>query len=539
MPALLWDISLASDLPVKDILQDTKPEGIHSHHCLEETSLEELNGPTIPLAPPRMLSEVADTLRRSKYQRRKCHQTQRQVQCLHFANARTSRLIFLSRSIQRTLAECIRSEDKQSFGNLFNALHDASDSALLSTPLCQDDTIHMDDDNGYPSSFLDLLPSQSRRAIKDLLSKVRCDADFIAGRLASLSNDEVLDLLPGRGTARSSESIFSSASGSGTRASRQLGFAVDGQVEQLSSLDFDSPLQTLFCCVRGISSSDIAESRREVTLWASVCARIFVEQKPGTKLVPAILDLFVTPSTWPGKLRLELWILQTVQKGAFIVDQPNKRSFSERMTGLPEASYDVIQAELFYERAVDSLLDLLGDESQPSVIPGVILDVCRAIWNNLSSEPAYQRIFPNFVLKRWLFLSFINDTVTLPEVCLIDIHQGTHLLITVGLWYGNRLLLLRRRSSTNTSRGCESSPKDCFRRCSPLVSSNPRLEIPSQLIKCQETWKSRIRGDGIESPYYNGQDACQYTKCAHIHGILQSRSSIRRMRRDSRCSHRK
>src|ERR1700710_824686 len=115
---------------------DTRPKQSTSVHppapksepCSAPTHL-----PPAPRAPPAevpardlpSLSHIAHILRLQKYQKRHRQQIQSQLCALQEASARTVRLTSAARSIQRTLAECIRSEDKISFTTLLNAFHEA------------------------------------------------------------------------------------------------------------------------------------------------------------------------------------------------------------------------------------------------------------------------------------------------------------------------------------------------------------------------------------------------------------------------------
>ncbi|KAK4501749.1 hypothetical protein PRZ48_007558 [Zasmidium cellare] len=357
------------------------------------------------------LSEISQLLRLQKYHKRRCHQAESHLHCLQIAAARTSRLVRLSRSVQYTLAECVRSEDKNSFVNLLHAFHDACDEALKPTPDREFETTKS------TTSFLGDLSPSSRTAVLDLFSKLRHDESFIANRLASLSPKELVALLPERTNTRATESIFGGGPRISSRTSKPLGFVVDAQVDQLSTYGYSSPLETLVFASRGLNRNDLQEDERSTDIWACVCARLVSEQKSGSeRLIPAVLDIWSSSMPWPGKDRLEVWILQTLQNGAFLLEQPTKPTFRARIEGRSDVSPEEEQrTEVFYSNAVDSLLELLGDQSGPSILPPGALKMCRAIWSKLSSSPGHQHAFPQFVLVRWLFSSFVSNAVTLPE----------------------------------------------------------------------------------------------------------------------------
>ena len=364
------------------------------------------------------LADLSHLLRLEKYQSRRCRRAQNRLYQVHTAAARTRRLIHTARSVHRTLAECIKSEDKPSFVNLFNAFRDAlSDCSELNHGCPDGDCIDDGDHSGYPSSFVDGLPTGCRHALLSFLTKTRQDGKFIADRLAALTHKELVTLLPEKGLPKSSDSVFGYSPRTSSRTSRHLGFIVDGQTELLSSLEFSSPLETLVHSVREIFCDSLQHDGFATDVWATACARLIAEQKPGMeKLVPAVVDLWASSSSWPGKDRLEIWISQTLQNGLFLLEQPSKQSFRLRVQGRQEPPVeDHVRAEKFYSEAVISLLALLGDPNGASVIPEGALDFCRATCHRLRQNSGHQLAFPSFIITRWLFSSFIPDAVTLPE----------------------------------------------------------------------------------------------------------------------------
>lgn len=376
------------------------------------------------------LVEISRLLRLQRYHQRRSLVAQEKLGRLQVAAARTVRLACAARSVQQTFAECIRLEDRTSFANLLNAFHDAADACLS-----PDDSgsLEMEDlspgSAGPAASFIDGLSLPSQTAILELLSKLRYDGSFLANRLDSLTQREILALLPDRTKSRSNESIVSGPNRNSARFSRPMGFLVDSQVELLASQGFGSPLETLICAPRSITKSDPVRETQSTEIWAQVCAQLIVNQKPGSeKLVPAIFDIFAGQSAWSGKERLEMWILQTLQRGSFILEPPDKQTFAAWMGGREgAASNSEARLELFFTKAVESLLDLLADSTGASVIPPGALRLSHAISHALHERPRHQHAFPQFVLKQWLLPSFLVDAITIPEVC--SLRCSSHLIL--------------------------------------------------------------------------------------------------------------
>ena len=363
------------------------------------------------------LHDLTQLLRLERYQVRKCKQAQHQLYQVQTVATRTSRLVHTARSVQRTLAECIKSEDKHSFVSLFNALHDALDCS--GTPESYDETRYTENALGveYPNSFLDVLPSESRTVILDFLLKVRHDGNFIADRLATLTHRELVSLLPEKDQPRSAESIFGSSPRTSSRTSRHLGFLADGQTELLTSFEHANPLEALILSIRGVADPNLASDPTATDVWSTVCARLISEQKPGCeRFVPAVINLWALASPWPGKERLSVWVSQVLQNGLFLLEQPSKQTFRLRTQGPSDNNSDEeARTGQYYGNSVNSLLSLLIDESGASVIPEGARKLCHAICRKLQSSSNHQQAFPNFVLTRWLFSSFLPDAIALPE----------------------------------------------------------------------------------------------------------------------------
>nr|POE87583.1 hypothetical protein CFP56_30172 [Quercus suber] len=352
-------------------------------------------------SPPVLhLSQVVRLLRSRDHHRRRSLEIQDRLRALQVASAHTNRLLHIAQTVQHTLAECIKSEDKQSFSNLFNAFLDASDRA--STSPCREREPSPAHHVGYRASVLDLTPASNRASLLDLCYRVRYDGNYIADCLASLTHKELLGILPDHTSSGSAESVLVSSSWHNFRKSRHLGFVVDGQMELLQSSECACPLHTLFHFGPSISANPTAEDSRISEVWATVCARLIADPKPGSeKVVPAVLDLVAFRPGWNGKSRLERWILQTLEKGAFLVEQPSKQSFRTRVLGRSEISVEDQSAiDSFYSDSVSSLLDMLGDNEGPSVIPHSVLKICHSISAKLDSNLARQRAFPQFVITR-------------------------------------------------------------------------------------------------------------------------------------------
>lgn len=361
------------------------------------------------------LADLAEQMRSDRDHARSCSTFQFDLYIAQVAAARTARLVHLAHVVECSLAECIRCEGKAGFVHLYDAFHEAL--ADVSTPSNLPLALEADHLT-YPLSFVDALPSTSQQELMEFLSKVKYDSTFLGDRFASMSHREVLDLLPDKIASRSSDSVFGSSQRPASRHSLHPEIAIDRQLDLLSSLSYASPLEALILSVRSPSLHSLMDDSVATDVWASVCARLIIEhRRDGAKLVPAIVDIWAASSPWNGKAELNLWILQTLQDGAFLLERPPNPTFIMHAQGRREhRPEDELRREAFYTRAVDSLLDLLADTSGPSIVPDGAIHMCAAIHARLSCSAALQAALPGFVGARWLAASFLPDAVTMPEV---------------------------------------------------------------------------------------------------------------------------
>lgn len=378
---------------------------------------------TVDLAPQDMelpaptLRELIEQLRSQKYHRQRGEQAQQSLRSLQVAAVRTARLARSARTAHHTLAECIKAEDKTGFLNLWNTLQDACDdcSNLVSSSGLNSEAEALA--HSRSSSFFEDVSPNAQTTILTILTKLRNDENFITHRLGELSPKELTGLLPDSHRSRSTGSVMGGSIRSGHGTHRPLGFIVDAQVEEITSRNFNSPLEALVFLPSGLADSDAIEYERMTEVWASVGANFISQMKPGReRLVSALLDLWAAMQPWPGKDRLALWLLQTLQRGTFILDQPTKQTFRARVEGRPEVPVEEeIRTERFVSDAADSLLALLSDPAGASVLPSGALQMCNAMSAKLKDMPTHQNTL-HLIMTGWVFSTFLVDATSLPEV---------------------------------------------------------------------------------------------------------------------------
>ena len=363
------------------------------------------------------LDEVSHLLRQAKYYKQRRVQTQRLFHRLQTATSRTQRLAIASRHVRRTLAECLRSEDKHSFAHMFNTFQVACEQLPdLTLVDSSDSELGLNPTESLSGSFLEVLSHSSRETTMKLLMRLRYDKHFVADRVALLSHKELIAMLSDGTSSRRAESVLGGSQRASTRSAKPLGFVVDRVVDDISTAGYRSPLETLVH-LHNPTGEDSPAYGRSTEIWAHVAGRLISErQAGGDRLTSTLLDIWSSQGEWIGKDRLRTWMLHTLRRGQFILEQPSRQSFRMRVQGQVDLSAEeTARTEAFYKDSTDQLLELLGDPNGASAVPTTALDFTSAIHASLDGSPNHQRDLPSFVATRWLFGSFLMDMIVLPE----------------------------------------------------------------------------------------------------------------------------
>lgn len=373
--------------------------------------------PAAPFAAMPDLDQISHLLRQAKYHKQRRSQTQRLFRHLQIATSRTQRLAIASRHVRRTLSDCLRSEDKQSFAHLFNTFHNAHEQlSTMASAETQDQEPSPSVKEGQSDDFLEDISASSRETTLQLLTRLQFDKHFVADRIALLSHRELTALLSDGTPSRRPESVLGGSQRSSTRSAKPLGYVVDRVVDDISASGFRSTLETLIHLHNPAGRGSPAYPR-STDLWAHVASQVISDRKSGgDRLTSALLDIWSHQSDWPGKDRIRTWMLHTLRRGQFLLEQPSRQSFRMRVYGQVDLSAEeTARTEAFYKESVDQLLDLLGNPNGSSVVPDAAMDLTSAIRSSLEGRPDHQKDLPSFVTTRWLFGSFLMDLLVMPE----------------------------------------------------------------------------------------------------------------------------
>lgn len=373
------------------------------------------------------LAELAHLIRLQSYQeQRRCHARVRLHRSL-VANALSARLVHCGELVHRTLVDHFRSDDKKGFAQLYNALHDVRNScdatrryALLEPDLefGKAKTQKNERVNSF-STFMHEIPTKTRDDLLEFLSELRTNPDFLATRITSLSQQELASLTTFRQALDPIDSVMALQARGKPVPSAQKSQALSGSsaVERLLSFQRHDPLSALIYTIFANSSGpDSAEDLRRTDIWATTCARLITEGKPGSdKFIKSVLDAWAGMREWPGKINLELYLMEVLQDGQFLLEKTEEPG---RQRGQPEtrSTKDTIAADEFYDRSVLRLFEVIDDEPSAGGIPEGILEIGMAILKKLEDSRKHRTAAQTFIVSRWFFSTYLLNAIIHPEV---------------------------------------------------------------------------------------------------------------------------
>ncbi|KAI4949522.1 hypothetical protein J4E91_005261 [Alternaria rosae] len=393
--------------------------------------------PTAAIPPSATsLAELAHLIRLQGYQeQRKTHARVRLHRWL-VSSALSARLVHCGELAYRTLVDNFRSDDKKSFASLYNALNDVRNScdatrqyALLEPDLEFGKSKNFRSEKPLSAStFLNEVPSKILDNLLDFISEIRTNPEFLAARISSLSQQELTSLTSFRQTMDPIDSVMFANARSRNAPSQKAQQQGTSPVERLLSFQRHDPLSALVYTIFANSSGpDSAEDLRRTDVWATVCAKLIKNNNPN--FIRTVLDVWAGMREWPGKTNLELYLMQTLQDGQFLLEKPEEQAARPGMQATPRSSKDTIAADEFFDKAVKRLFEVVDDEPSAGGIPEGVLEIGNAILRKLEDEKSLRRASQNFFVSRWLFSTFLMNAIIHPEACLPFLTQTHGIMI--------------------------------------------------------------------------------------------------------------
>ena len=367
-------------------------------------------------------------IRTREYHEQKRRSLERHQQLLRTAVALSARLYRVAGLIQNGLVETCRNADKNGFLQAYHAIKDLREVCYKSwesqvqpyDPVAHDDPFFLAE-NALRVSFTNKISPTSRNEILDFINLVRINASFLVARFKALSQEQLsaLSTMPKYQTAQ--ESMLLSPSGSRHQASapkRNLAF-VNALKERANSFERSSPISTLLFNMYGISQEpDSKERRLRLDVWSSICGELFLDSDERYPvLIDEVLTRFASLHQWRAKRRIELLLMDLLQRGAFLLQRLETPYGAEDVESGLRDPLRTPEAEKFFEDAIREIFVILDD--QDGGLPFGALDFGSAVIGKMSSVDDQSR-FRGYLFFRWFFCEFLRVAVIYPEVSIMS-----------------------------------------------------------------------------------------------------------------------
>ncbi|KAL4913100.1 hypothetical protein BDW62DRAFT_193215 [Aspergillus aurantiobrunneus] len=334
----------------------------------------------------------------------------------------SARLIRLGAAVQRGLVDRLKHDDKANFIALYHTMIDLQEPCSLASRRHLHQPEPWED---WPSSresaldrtpdFFSQLSPQSGADLLDILQSVRTDPQFVFEKLCSLTPTQLSTLI--------SSSVSSWEVGgdpSFPPASRSRISSLNSKTGPVSAIPFKDrvlafertdPLSTmLFNVYAAPLDSEAPEAQLRLDMWSSVCAKLIADGASRSyALIDHVLTLWATGSDWKAKPKFELYLMDILQTGAFLLEHVEAPPGYD-MDPIDPLRTDV--AEEYFASTVDALLELLDDPD--AGLPRTVVQLSKAILQKLDRQDCRNR-FLDFLFAQWFFPKFLYGALTYPE----------------------------------------------------------------------------------------------------------------------------
>lgn len=373
--------------------------------------------------PKVSFEELAGRYRQNQHKQARRKKLEQRLHATKVSMGVSARLIRLGAAVRRGLVDRIKHDDKSNFIALYHTMIDLQEPCALAA---RRHLRQPDDWEDWPSSrestleltpdFFHHLSPQSRADLLDILQSVRTDPQFVFEKLCSLTPTQLSTLIS---SSVSSWEVGGDPSFPVSSRSRipslgsKAGFvsAVPFKDRVLAFERTDPLSALLFNVYAAPLDSDAPEARLRLDMWSSVCAKLIADGASRSyALIDHILTLWATGSDWKAKPKFELYLMDILQTGAFLLETLEAQSGHE-MDSIDHLRTDV--AEEYFASTVDALLELLDDSD--AGLPGSVLQLSNAILQKLDRQDCRNR-FLDFLFMQWFFAKFLLGALTYPEV---------------------------------------------------------------------------------------------------------------------------
>ena len=422
------DLSLSLDQLL--LYSTSQDNAVHTDHA-QKPNNGGLAGTARPLREfgasrrPKVDFEVfATQTRLQKYHENRLRTLRKRQRSLQTSIALSARLHRVGSVVHDGLVEISRHGDKAGFVQVYHTIQDLKDAFYLQWKrniqafdpvMDQASHGHLEDPELF--SFMGKLSGKSRATLLQLIHLLRTNSSFLADCLMPLSQLQLSALCNSPKYPEPQESILPSASrgrNSASQHKRNVAFS-NGLKDCAISLERSNPISLLLFNIYGISQDPGSdEYNLRLDVWSSVCAELFAKSDHDYHTVlKEVLNAFASLHEWRAKQKLELFLMDLLQRGAFLlemIEHPNipqdfETGFFDPL-GTPEA-------ERFFDQAVQELFEILNDPD--GGLPYGALHFGSAVLGKLENAGDQSR-FRGYLFFQWFFCEFLRTSMNCPEV---------------------------------------------------------------------------------------------------------------------------
>ncbi|OKL64592.1 hypothetical protein UA08_00360 [Talaromyces atroroseus] len=395
----------------------------------------------IPLAviPGPRSPEPTVSFEQFSTQYRRCQQAEIEKQVLEHRLISTkvsiclsSRLLRTGATVQRGLVDAFRHGDKPGFVAIYNTIHDIQEACELGShrsshrqqPLSEEPILSLHSQRPRAVSFMHQLSSQSRKDLLEIITLVRTDSQFLADCITGLLPSQLSALTAPVGFSAYGDTISSHSARSRNSASfaKRVNANPIPFKDHAWALERSDPLSALLFNVFAVPLDwHPGESELRLDVWSSTCAKLLSSgDSKYSNFVGQVLSYWSTTSDWQARQKIELYLMDVLQKGAFLlenIESPVAHSLGTE----PPDPLRTDAAEEFFDSAVQTLFEVLDDTD--SGLPSAALEFCNAVLNKLVDSETRDR-FLEFIFVQWFFSRYLYYALTFPEGqgLLLDFH---------------------------------------------------------------------------------------------------------------------
>ena len=312
--------------------------------------------------------EFAAQLRSHRDREHKTRMLEHRRKGLRKGVALSARLQRLTSWIHDGLVEIGNHHDATSFVHVHQNLQDLTDICFAhwNQEIQAMDPVNLGsraDPTSEPESILTKLTPEARKDCLNFMHSVRSNPRFLIDRFKAVSPSQLATLSTSPKYQDLSASVLTSLSQNRGRSSQKKRVQSYSKVldDYASSFERKNPMSFLLYNCFGTNSP--SEEALRLSTWSSVCAGLYLEATPAFhSVIKQVLSNFSAMRGWRAKDRLELFLMDVLQRGAFLLEPVGEyRSKAVLQTYISD-TLDTDEARDFFDDAARQLFAILSSE---------------------------------------------------------------------------------------------------------------------------------------------------------------------------------